>query len=288
MAESARVFPADSRDWLEYPFASNSGKWILVTMLKLMSYGILAAGLSIASATAEDKPADSRLFELRTYHAMPGKLDNLLARFRDHTTRLFVKHGMTNVGYWVPVENKDCVLIYLLAYPDRAARDASWQAFGSDPEWKKVAAASEEGGKLVSKVDQWFLSATSFSPGFGESMTDGGHVFEMRTYTATKGNLTSLHRRFSDHTLGLFRKHGMTSLGYFQPVAGQPGADDTLLYFLAHKDAASATGSWAAFRTDPDWVAAKKASEDAAGGPLTVPDGVKSVFLRPTDFSPVR
>jgi hypothetical protein len=195
---------------------------------------------------------------------------------------------MTNIGYWVPVENKDNVLIYLLAYQDRAARDASWKAFGSDPEWKKVAAASEEGGKLVGKVDQWFLSATPFSPGFGNASKEGVHVFEMRTYTATQGHLTDLHGRFRDHTLSLFRKHGMTSLGYFQPVAGQPGADDTLLYFLAHKDEESATKSWEAFRADPDWVAAKKASEDAAGGSLTVPDGVKSVFLKPTDFSPVR
>lgn len=257
-------------------------------MFSLMKYGILAAGLSIAPVSAEDKPADSRLFELRTYHAMPGKLDNLLARFRDHTTRLFEKHGMTNIGYWVPVENEENVLIYLLAYQDRAARDASWKAFGSDPEWKKVADASQVDGKLVGKVDQWFLSATAFSPGFGEASKDGGHVFEMRTYTATKGNLAALHKRFSDHTLGLFHKHGMTNLGYFQPVAGQPGADDTLLYFLAHKDAASAAGSWDAFRADPGWVAAKKASEDAAGGSLTVPDGVKSVFLLPTDFSPVR
>ena len=257
-------------------------------MFKLMVYGILAAGLSIGAVTAEDKPADSRLFELRTYHAMPGKLDKLLVRFRDHTTRLFDKHGMTNIAYWVPVENKDNVLIYLLAYQDRAARDASWKRFGSDPDWKKVAAASEEGGKLVGKIDQWFLSATAFSPGFGEASKDGGNVFEMRTYTATKGNLTALHRRFSDHTLGLFRKHGMTNLGYFQPVAGQPGTDDTLLYFLAHKDASAAAGSWEGFRADPDWVAVKKASEDAAGGSLTVPDGVKSVFLKPTDFSPVR
>jgi hypothetical protein len=257
-------------------------------MLKFMASGVLAAGFSMLAVSAEDKPADTRLFELRTYHAMPGKLDDLLARFRDHTTKLFEKHGMTNVGYWVPVGNKENLLVYLLAYPDRAARDASWKAFGNDPEWKKVVAASEAGGKLVGKVDQWFLSATPFSQGFGNGPNGKERMFEMRTYTATKGNLPDLHKRFSDHTIGLFREHGMTSLGYFQPVAGQPGADVTLLYFLAHKDAASAAASWEAFRSDPDWVSARKASEDAAGGSLTVPDGVKSVFLKATDFSPVR
>ncbi len=257
-------------------------------MLKLLGFGVLAAGFAIASAAAEEKAPDTRLFELRTYHAMPGKLDDLLARFRDHTTKLFAKHGMSNIGYWVPVENKENILVYLLAYPDRAARDASWQAFGSDPDWKKVAAASEVDGKLVGKVDQLFLSSTAFSPGFGVASTEGQRLFEMRTYTATGGKLPALHNRFRDHTISLFSKHGMTSLGYFQPVSGQPGAADTLLYFLAHKDSDSAVKSWADFRSDPVWVAAKKASEDAAGGSLTVPDGVKSVFLKPTDFSSMR
>lgn len=97
-----------------------------------------------------------------------------------------------------------------------------------------------------------------------------------------------MHSRFRDHTLGLFRKHGITNLGCYQPVAGQPAAGETLLYFLTHKDAAAAQESWDAFRADPIWVAVKKASEGAAGGSLTVPGGVKSIFLKPTDFSPVK
>jgi hypothetical protein len=250
--------------------------------------GVLAMVLSSASLLADDAKPDTRLFELRTYHALPGKLDNLLARFRDHTTKLFEKHGMTNIGYWVPVDNKDNLLVYLLAYPDRPARDAAWKEFLGDEEWQKVVAASEKEGRLVAKADQLFLTATAFSPGFGVATKDAERLFEMRTYTATTGNLTALHNRFRNHTLGLFRKHGITSLGYFQPVAGQPAAAETLLYFLAHKDAAGATQAWEAFRADPAWIAAKKASEEAAGGSLTVPDGVKSVLLKPTDFSPMR
>ena len=249
---------------------------------------ILAAGLSISSIHAAEKAPDTRLFELRTYHAQPGKLDKLMTRFREHTTKLFEKHGMTNIAYWVPVENKDNLLIYLLAYPDRAARDAAWAAFGADGEWRKVAAASEADGKLVAKADQLFLTSTAFSPGFGAAGGGAKRLFEMRTYTTTKGNLAALHRRFSGHTIGLFGKHGMDNLGYFQPVPGQPAADDTLLYFLAHKDEAAAKESWAGFRGDPEWISVKKASEDAAGGSLTVPDGVKSVFLKATDFSPLK
>ncbi len=257
-------------------------------MIKILSVGILAAVLSHTSVSAGEKAADSRLFELRTYYAEPGKLDHLLARFRDHTTKLFEKHGMTNIGYWVPVDNKDNLLVYLLAYPDRAARDASWKEFIADEDWKKAAAASEADGKLVGKADQLFLTSTDYSPGFSTVSGEGERLFEMRTYTTTKGNLPALHSRFRDHTLSLFRKHGITNLGYFQAVAGQPAADETLLYFIAHKDAAAAQKSWNAFRADPAWEAAKKASEAVAGGSLTAQDGVKSVFLKPTDFSPVK
>lgn len=256
-------------------------------MIKALFAGLLAAGLSVAAA--DETPRDARLFELRTYHAEPGKLDALLTRFRDHTCRLFEKHGMTNIGYWVPVENQDRLLIYLLAYPDRAARDASWKGFLADEDWTKAAAASEVNGKLVAKIDELFLSSTDFSPGFPVTVPGAAiRRFELRTYTATPGKLPDLHARFRGHTLGLFAKHGMTNGAYFQPVAGQPAAADTLVYFLAHSDAAAAEKSWAAFRADPVWVAAKQASEEKAGGSLTVPDGVKSVFLQPVDFSPVK
>jgi hypothetical protein len=253
-------------------------------MLKSLVAGLVAM---VSIAVAEEKPRDTRLFELRTYHAEPGKLDALLTRFRDHTCKLFEKHGMTNVGYWVPADNKDNLLIYLLAYPDRAARDAAWKDFGADEDWKKAAAASEVNGKLVGKVDQLYLNETDFSPGFPETATPD-RLFELRTYTTTPGKLPNLHKRFAEHTIELFKKHGITNGAYFKLAAGQPAADDTLVYFLVHKDAATAEKSWTDFRADPIWVAAKKASEDAAGGSLTVPDGVKSVFLKPVDFSALK
>src|SRR5687768_13660447 len=96
---------------------------------------------------------DDRMFELRTYYAAQGKLDALHSRFRDHTTKLFEKHGITNVGYWVPVENPESKLVYVLAYPNQEARQSSWKAFGGDPDWQKVKAESERNGKLVSKVE---------------------------------------------------------------------------------------------------------------------------------------
>ena len=113
-------------------------------------------------------------------------------------------------------------------------------------------------------------------------------VFEMRTYHAAPGKLDALHTRFREHTTALFEKHGMSNLIYWQLLPEQPNADVTLAYLLAHKDADAAKASWAAFRADADWIAAKKASEDKAGGSLTIPDGVKSVYMKATDYSPMR
>jgi hypothetical protein len=110
----------------------------------------------------------------------------------------------------------------------------------------------------------------------------------MRSYTTPEGKIAALDARFRDHTCALFAKHGITNLGYYHPTDADKGAGKTLIYFLAHQDRAAATKSWAAFRADPVWVAARAASEKAAGGSLTAPEGVKSVFMTPTDFSPVK
>ena len=253
-----------------------------------MKLNLLLATLMLATslpAFAAEK--DTRVFEMRTYHAAPGKLDALNARFREHTTKLFEKHGISNIGYWVPVENADNLLIYVVAYPSREAGKTSWKEFMADADWQKAYKASETGGGLVSKVDSVFMNATDFSPALKSSAT-GERLFELRTYTTPAGKLPDLHSRFRDHTLGLFEKHGMTNLIYWKLLPDQPGADVTLTYLLAHKDAETAKASWTAFRADADWNAVKKASEEKAGGSLTVPDGVKSIYMKATDYSPIR
>jgi hypothetical protein len=244
--------------------------------------------LTPAFAANETAQIDSRVFEMRTYYAAPGKLDDLHARFRDHTVKLFEKQGITNIGYWVPIENPDSKLIYVLAYPSREARDTLWKEFGADPDWQAARKASEENGKLVAKVEQLFLKATDFSPAIKPWASGGEHVFELRTYTTTPGNLRALHDRFRNFTIALFGKHGMTNLFYWQLLPDQKDAENTLIYMLGHKSLEAAKASFDAFRKDPDWIAAKKDSEDKAGGSLTIPDGVKSVFLKATDYSPTR
>lgn len=108
---------------------------------------------------------DKKIYELRTYYTEEGRLPALLARFRDHTTKLFVKHGMKNIGYWIPSEGPGVgnTLIYILQHSSRDAATKSWDAFRSDPEWTKVRTESEKDGRIVKKVESQFLEATDFS-----------------------------------------------------------------------------------------------------------------------------
>jgi NIPSNAP len=130
--------------------------------------GVVAMSLAyhVGAADKGEKKVDARVFELRTYHAAPGKMDALHARFRDHTCKLFKKHGMTIVGFWSPTkpDQAEKTLIYILAFPSQEAANKSWKAFRDDPEWKAVREASEKDGKLVDRVDSVFMKATDYSP----------------------------------------------------------------------------------------------------------------------------
>ena len=123
------------------------------------------------SARAQDKKAENRVFEMRTYICEEGRLDALNKQFREHTNKLFVKHGMTLIGYWVPTEDdaktpddERNTLVYILAYPSREAREASFKAFGADPDWKVARDASEKDGKIVKRIISQFLTPTDYSP----------------------------------------------------------------------------------------------------------------------------
>jgi len=121
---------------------------------------------ALSAAAPESAPSGGRVFELRTYHTLPGRLDALNARFRDHTCALFKKHGMEFVGFWTPQDKdkgKENTLVYLLAYPSRDAAKASWAAFQADPEWTKAQQASEKDGKIVERVDSVYLDPTDYS-----------------------------------------------------------------------------------------------------------------------------
>lgn len=137
-------------------------KLLKITGISVLSITVGAIGGLLFSASAQSEKA----FELRIYTATPGNLDNLHARFRDHTTRIFAKHGMEVVGYWTPTdeEKADDTLIYVLEHASREAADASWQAFIQDPEWQEVAAASNANGQILGGIEREFMVATDYSP----------------------------------------------------------------------------------------------------------------------------
>ena len=109
---------------------------------------------------------DGTVFELRTYTTPVGKLPNLQARFRDHTMRIFEKHGIRNVGYWVPQDSPDSdnTLIYIIVHDSREAAAESWDSFRADPEWQRVAEESQVAGRIVSNVDSVFMESADYSP----------------------------------------------------------------------------------------------------------------------------
>jgi NIPSNAP len=135
------------------------------TLLQTLSAALFLPLSSAARVTGQEAGMET-VYELRIYHVMPGELDALLARFRDHTMKIFERHGMKSVAYWTPVDEpqKGNTLIYILQHPSRAAATENWKTFRDDPEWKTVSAKSEENGKLVDKVDSTYMSLTDFSP----------------------------------------------------------------------------------------------------------------------------
>ena len=137
-------------------------KILKITGISLLSLiAGLGTGIFLTTSAQSEK-----VFELRTYKATPGNLDNLHARFRNHTTRIFRKHGMEVVGYWSPTseEERADTLVYMLEHADQETATASWQAFIEDPEWAEVAAASNANGQILGGIEAKYMVATDYSP----------------------------------------------------------------------------------------------------------------------------
>jgi hypothetical protein len=142
-----------------------------MTRLQRTTLGIATATILFAAITTQVTRSATggtdgdRVFEIRTYTTEPGKLPDLLKRFREHTCQLFEKHGMTNIGYWVPTDEprSQNTLIYILAHKSRDAAKQSWKDFQADPDWIKVKDASEANGKIVTKVESIYAAPTDFS-----------------------------------------------------------------------------------------------------------------------------
>ena len=256
--------------------------------------------------------ADSRLYELRIYSSAEGKQAEVIDLIADARVKFMAKHEIRLEAAWIPVDPQDDRVITLVSHADKASSDAAWAAFQKDSQWQTALEQASKNGKAVKSFERVFLATNDYSPLLKASQV-GNRVFELRTYAATLGNLAALNNRFRNHTIELFTKHGMTNIVYWSvspevladiakvvstlappssPAAAidpkSTAADSTLVYLLAHASPDAAKASFDAFRLDPAWVAARKASEAGAGGSLTVKDGVKSLFLKPLDFSPLK
>jgi hypothetical protein len=137
----------------------------LSTIVSVISKFLTGAALFVTVAMAVHAQDSGRVFEMRTYTTLEGRLDALQKRFREHTVKLFEKHGMTNIGYWVPQDpaRSKNTLVYILAHRSREAAEKSWAAFRADPEWVKARNASEADGKIVDKIEAVFMTATDYS-----------------------------------------------------------------------------------------------------------------------------
>jgi hypothetical protein len=129
----------------------------------IVAFVLILSGFAVGRAS---QPAPAHIYELRTYTAADGKLDNVVARFRDNTIRIFNRHHMKSVGYWLPTEGDKAgkTLIYILEHANHEDALKNWAEFNADPEWQKVKAESEKDGKIVTNAERVFMSPTDFSP----------------------------------------------------------------------------------------------------------------------------
>jgi len=135
----------------------------VVSMIAVLTLGL---GFATPRPAAAAEAAAGKVYELRIYQCHPGKLDALNARFRDHTCRLFRKHGIELVGFWVPTVGDEAAdtLYYIVAFPNAEAQKKSWDEFRADPDWKAAKAASESEGPIVKQIQSKNLKATDYSP----------------------------------------------------------------------------------------------------------------------------
>jgi len=225
---------------------------------------------------------DNRFFELRTYYTHDGRMPALISRFQNHTLQIFERHGMTNIGYWVASSDSN-KLMYILAYPNREARDQAWKDFSADPEWQKVATDSEKDGKIVAKVESVFMTLADFSPALIVSDNHNpSRVFELRMCTMLPGKFPDIVKRSANQTKALFSKHGMTNVAYWISAEGE-GQQPRLIYILAHASEEAAKQSFANVRVDPEWMKVKAKLEKN----VAFTDKIESQYMKPLVFSKI-
>lgn len=261
-----------------------NGHYSLISLIRARIVVLLALLLAAPmTAVATDK-----LYELRIYTTNPGKIEALNARFRDHTLKLFEKHGIENLYYWNVTEGAEGedpanMLVYIVAHQDKAAADAAWQAFLADPEWQKVASESEVGGAILAGPPVSLYMETVAIPTGEPGAPGAGRIFELRKYNTGVDGLAGTIDRFQGGEAELFRKHGMETLHFWSTLD-----QSSFVYLLAHKDRETARASWQGF-----FAEFRSFMEKYNAGRPAPPAGTPRMtseirYLTPTDYSPLK
>jgi hypothetical protein len=215
------------------------------------------------------------LYEARIYTAVPGKLPAVNDRFAKHTMGIFKNHGIGMLGFWTAEIGTSNQLTYILVFDSMADREKKWAAFQADPAWHQVRAETEAAGSIVDHVVNAFMRLTPYSP----QPQLGSAIHELRLYDAMPGKLPALHDRFANHTMLLFKKHGIDNVAYWTEDVG---TSNRLVYMLGYPDLGARERSWTAFQADPAWQQARAESEK--NGPLVRVS--RHTILRLTPYSP--
>lgn len=273
---------------------SDNMAWIFDAPLKV-ALGV-EQGDVVAKAPNKPKPEqrllDGPVYELRIYKANEHRFEDLINRFREHTDRLFRKHGMEPVGYWIPTDGtakQKRTLVYVLKHPSRYDAYVNWGKFTRDREWERVLDQPIYKGLLSEEPTHVFMTETDYSASefkaASNNIDDNAEgVYELRTYTTNPGKLPNLNTRFRDHTTRLFNKHGMKNIAYWTAF-DKPEIDNTLIYLVRHANREQADANWKAFASDPEW---KKVAQESQVDGKFLANPPDRLYLKPLPFSELR
>lgn len=239
------------------------------------------------AATPAPRLLAGPIYELRIYQANEGRFQDLIKRFREHTDRLFRKHGLESIGYWIPTDGTPKQrrrFVYILKHPSRYAAYRNWVNFGNDREWQAVLDRPEFQGLLSERPISLFLNSNELSAQAAKSGESAGGAFELRTYSARPGKLARLRQRFLNHTTGLLAKHGIRTIAHWTAF-DTPESAVTLICLVRHADRKQADSNWKSFHGDLAWQKIERESE-RDGKLLAAPP--ERLFLKALEFSPLR
>ena len=234
-----------------------------------------------------DRLTEVPVFELRIYTANKDRLKHMIKRFKTYTDKIFKRHNMEPVGYWLPVGGgaDRRKFIYILKHSSRYAAYQNWMNFSNDREWKNIVLKTPEFQRLLAeKPEHVFMTENDYSEKVKDSIGEQGGIFELRTYDCNPAKLRLLNERFKNHTTRIFKKHGMKNIAYWTPF-DRPESSNQLIYLIHHESREQADKNWKSFIADPEWKGIARESQIDGKFLSKKPE---RIYLKGLDFSPLK